>query len=411
MIIKRIYYIFVLLFAFNCINLSAQNNNKDSRKKVKQALAVAKTNIKKKKDLDKTEASMRELLRDSDNIDNDRIWLTLFEAVNGQYEQLNEKLYLGQQSDTAKLFTHTLHMFNVLESMDSVDSRTVRSGTTEPVYRKKHAAYLNPYRANLFSGGGYYLQKQQYANAYNFFHAYLDCANQPLFSSFNYAVNDVRMKDAAYWALFCGYKMNKHEIVIKYADLALKDSSREVYILQYLAESYLAQNNTAMYGLVLEEGFEKYPDNAYFFPRLAVYYGKEGNDSKVLEISDKALTADKHNIAALVAKSSALLHLDRNDECITVSDLVINLDSSQAVAYANAGLAYYNKAVPLSRKKRPTNKEKQELNAIYDKSRVYLEKYRKLMPDAKNIWATPLYNIYLNLNMGDEFSEIEKIIN
>lgn len=47
----------------------------------------------------------------------------------------------------------------------------------------------------------------------------------------------------------------------------------------------------------------------------------------------------------------------------------------------------------------------------YRKALPYLERYRQLAPDMKDRWSRPLYTIYLNLNMGKEFDEIDKIIN
>ena len=47
----------------------------------------------------------------------------------------------------------------------------------------------------------------------------------------------------------------------------------------------------------------------------------------------------------------------------------------------------------------------------YKKALPYLEKYREMMPDNQDHWALPLYTIYLNLNMGKEFDEIDKLIN
>ena len=40
----------------------------------------------------------------------------------------------------------------------------------------------------------------------------------------------------------------------------------------------------------------------------------------------------------------------------------------------------------------------------------YFQTFRKLAPDMENRWAVPLYTIYLNLNMGKEFEEIDKIL-
>ena len=39
-----------------------------------------------------------------------------------------------------------------------------------------------------------------------------------------------------------------------------------------------------------------------------------------------------------------------------------------------------------------------------------MERYRELAPEQKDKWMAALYNIYLNLNMGTEFEEIDRMI-
>jgi hypothetical protein len=40
-----------------------------------------------------------------------------------------------------------------------------------------------------------------------------------------------------------------------------------------------------------------------------------------------------------------------------------------------------------------------------------MEMVRRLQPDRQERWASPLYRIYLNLNLGKEFVEIERVLN
>ena len=70
----------------------------------KKQIAQAKTYIKSGKELDKAENMMTTLLKDSANMNNEKIHLTLFDAIRAQYEQVNEKMYLKQPVDTAQLF-------------------------------------------------------------------------------------------------------------------------------------------------------------------------------------------------------------------------------------------------------------------------------------------------------------------
>ena len=52
---------------------------------------------------------------------------------------------------------------------------------------------------------------------------------------------------------------------------------------------------------------------------------------------------------------------------------------------------------------------RQKILDLYNKALPYLEKYRTLAPDRQDNWISPLYTIYLNLNMGKKFDEIDKI--
>ena len=56
-------------------------------------------------------------------------------------------------------------------------------------------------------------------------------------------------------------------------------------------------------------------------------------------------------------------------------------------------------------------KNKKEITEVYRQALPYMEKYRALAPDEKKKWAPALYRIYLNLNMGKQFEEIDRIIN
>ena len=39
-----------------------------------------------------------------------------------------------------------------------------------------------------------------------------------------------------------------------------------------------------------------------------------------------------------------------------------------------------------------------------------MEQYRKMRPDDTARWAAPLYRIYLSLNMGKQFEEMDSLL-
>lgn len=383
-----------------CLQINAQ----------KKEISLAKDNIKKGTNLELAESSMANLLKDSANRNNEKIWLTLYEAQKKQYEQGNEKLYLKQDYDTAKLFLSVKKMFQTLEGLDSVDAQTDKKGRVKLVYRKKHAAMLDVHRRNLYNGGAYFVNKQNFKEAYNFFDMYLNCSIQPLFTGYKYDETDKNMPSAAYWAVYCGYKLQDTKATLHYAYWALKDTVHYQYMLQYLAETYKMEKDTMRYVSILEEGFKKYPRFPFFFPRLIEYYTKNEQYDAALSLCDKALQVNDSSNLFKFTKSSVLLSLKRYKECIDLCDSVIAKDSTILGAYLNAGLSYFNQAVEADKALKQTDKQKKEIIQLYKKALPYLEKYRKMVPDEKSLWGLPLYTIYLNLNMGKEFDEIDKLL-
>lgn len=393
---RFVYLLFLLLMP---LSLLAQ----------KKEISQAKTNIKNGKNLEQAEQAMRKLLADSTNKDNEKIWLTLFDAVRKQYEQGNEKLYLKQGYDTAQLFTLTKKMFLVLEGFDSLDAIPNSKGVSAPSYRKRHADFLNDYRPNLYNGGLYFVNKQKYNEAYQLFDIYLDCARQPLFNAYKYAETDTNLCEAAYWTIYCGYKMQNPQSTLRHVTLALCDTAHNHLILQYLAETYKLQGDTARYVTTLRTGFARYPQLPFFFPRLISYYGEKSDWNCVDSLSSEALRIDSANQTFRFAKSTALLNLGRYAECVSLCDTIIKADSTFPDAYYNAGLAYYRRAELLSRLPL-TAARKKEIQSSYASARPYVERYRLLKPEESSQWAMMLYNIYLNLNMGKEFEEIDRYI-
>lgn len=371
------------------------------RKELSQARSYVKSG-----NYDAAENLMTKLLKDSANRTNEKIYLTWYDAVRGKYDQGNEKLYLKQKYDTTALFTNVRKMFQILESLDSLDMRPDKKGRVNPAYRDRHAAYLDIVRPNLFNGGSFYVRKGKWKEAYDYFETYMDCTRQPLFSAFGYDSIDSRLPEAAYWATYCGYKMNDPVLTLRYRKLALADSARADFTLQFIAEARRWLNDDELYLATLQEGFRRYPTFAYFFPRLIDAYTGMGQYDRALAVADSALAVNDSSELFLFAKSSALLRLERYSECIEWSARLIAINDSLPEPYFNAGTAYLNMASGMN-----ARKDKRLVKAAYQNARFYFERYRQMMPDQKQKWAPALYRIYLNLNLGRQFDEIDRLLN
>ena len=388
-------YLFCILFIIPCLAVA-------QKKELSQARAFIKPRTKNYAQADKL---MTQLLRDSANRTNKDIYQVLYEAVKGQYDQANERLYLKQRQDTAAFFTLAHRMFTVAETLDSLDVLPDKRGRVRLLYRQKHAQQLNTYRPNLYNAGTWHIRKQQWADAYRYLDAYLDCARQPLFASYDYASTDARMSEAAYWAVYSAYRQQSAQQVLHYSPLALRDSVHADFALQFTAEAYRWQQDTAHYVSTLEEGFRRYPLFSYFFPRLIDARLAAGEYNSALLLCDSALTICDSCELFLFAKSSTLLRMERWQQSVSYSERLIRQNDSLPEPYFNAATAFFNMAVQPGAE----NDRTQQLSNL-QKARTYMEYYRQLMPGEKRKWAPVLYRIYLSLNLGRQFDEMDKIL-
>jgi uncharacterized protein YxeA len=376
----------------------------------KKELDQARTYIKSGKDFDKAEKLMTDLLKkDTANRHNKKIYDTWLESLEGQYAAANEKFYLKQKYDTAAFYKIVHRMYVVAETLDSLDMVPDKKGRVKLEFRKSNAAMLDRLRPNLYNGGNYNVNHNDYKTAYTFFSTYIDADSQPLFTGYKYLTSDQRMPTAAYWATYCGFRMEDAPRTLAYSELALKDVSKQQYTLMYVCEAHLKLGNQSDYIAMLHRGFESFPENQYFFPRLADYYKDRGENEKMLDLAEQGLRRIPNNKLFLMAKSIALLNMSQYDECISVSRQMIANDKSQSEPYFNIATCYLNQALTLEQLNEP-RKYRQQLVKLYTEARPHMEKYRELAPRDIERWGPALYRIYLNLNKGKQFEEIDRLM-
>jgi tetratricopeptide (TPR) repeat protein len=371
----------------------------------KKEMSQARTILKSKKGADQAERLMTGLLKDSANRENKRIYAIWYESVLMQYQAVNEKLYMKQKQDTAQFFELTRRLFSVAEALDSLDMRPDKKGRVDPEYRADNAEQLMKFRPNLLNACIYFVRKSDFQRAYQFSEAYMDCTRQPLFTGYHLDSIDSRMPEAAYWATYSAYRMSDPVLTLRHRHLALRDTSKTEFTLQYMAEARRLLKDDSLYMETLRLGFSRNPTNTYFFPRLMDYYTAHGDNEAALDVVNRALEADGSSTLYLFAKSTVLFNMGRYDECIALSDSLISMNDSLPDPYYNAGTAYLNKALKLH-----PLRQKKQMRQVYQKARPYMERYRQLAPDQQRKWGPVLYRIYLNLNMGRQFDEIDQLL-
>lgn len=373
----------------------------------KKQIREAEDMIKAGKNLDKAQKSMLTLLDDSANRLNPRVWTTLFDAEKALYEQGNEKLYLKLEYDTASLFRLAYQMFGHAQQLDSLELNLSANGKNKIKNRKKNVEFLNPIRQNLYFGGLYFVSKKNYNEAFNFLDRYITFRQESLFSD---APPRDSLQRPAYWAVYSGLRLNSPEKALRYFHIAQQDTAQLKMLTQFRVEIAEMQGDTATCLDWLNRGFHAYPTFPFFFPRLVDYYTSQGELSKAKEVVEYGLQADSTNAIFLFTKSNIMLNTGDYNGCINICKSLIERGDTIADAYLNAGLAYFDQAIEIDKNRQPSRQKMKLISQLYTEALPYLQKYRQMAPDKVSKWSLPLYTIYLNLNMGKEFDEINKII-
>lgn len=327
----------------------------------------------------------------------------------------NEKLYLKQSYDTVKFFNSIHTLYKRIYQCDSVERIRAERGEKYK-YRSKSRNLLRAYRVNLLNGGKFFLVKHNYSNAFAFLDMYLESAQWDVFDKDNYIRKDSVLFQVARWATLSAFNMNSPENTIKYADMALRVNKGRNYIYEYKAKAYLALGDTTNWLKTLKAGLTDTPNHPFFFANLMDYLNATGRYDEAIEIADRMIEYQRSNVFYWYAKSLALLNKKDYKACIAISDSVLVRNPDYADAYYNKGISYCNIAVHLNDSAAAvvggSDFETLRLQSVaaYAQALRPMEIVRALKPEEKAKWAPPLYRIYLNLNMGRQFEEIEEIM-
>lgn len=334
------------------------------------------------------------------------------EANRGLNDIENMKLYLRKDYDTVAFFSTTLQIIREAARLDSIDQARLAEKGGKPKYRSQVGEILSQYVPNLRAASHFFYQRGKFVDALSYLRASLDLPHSDIGQ---YAKLDTRNDTLnATLYLMSAFYAKQYAEVHRYESLALKDKAARPVIFESLIQTAVAEKDTAAHHRLLEEAFKEYPLHASFFTRLADYYTGLQDYASVLRMANITIGKDSQNVFALVAKCIALQNLQRYDECITTAESLLRADTLSAEANYYLGASYVAKAsailLPENALSGGYKTAKSEQQALYRKARTYLERYREQRPQLAKRWAPLLYKVYLSLNEGKKFAEIEQLI-
>lgn len=399
----------ILLYILLSLTLTASaGNDKLSQKQFKKDMVTVKTNLKKDKELEKSESLLRKYIVDSAFVENKSLHLMLIECLRKQYDVGNEKMYLKEKIDTANIFRINLKQFWAVEAFDSLDAKPNGKGVSEPSYRKKHAEALKPFWGNLLKGGIYFYAHSNWKEAWQCFDTYLGCLSHPVFK--DEKLDSAQHHFAAFLAVMSACELSETNLALKYADEATVYVPRKEMTLQRLADLCAEKGDTIHYLEYLNEGNKAFPYSSYFFPNLIDFYTKRKDYSQALKYADTALEKDSLDVTFLLARHNVLMMLQRYDEALEDGIAILVINDSLAIPNYNVACIYYKKAQDAMKQAGVTYKQRlKNAQQYYRLCLPYMERYRKLMPQDTRLWYPVLYDTYLNLNMGKEFDSLPSL--
>lgn len=406
------YLIILVLFTFALsVGSADKKDKKEQPVKLRTLFKTAKLALKNSNNHDAAEQGLLAALprEDVDNKDRARIFYTaalLQQNLNGVH---NRSAYLKQKYDTVAFFATTLRMYQHLMNCDSVDMIPNAKGVVKRKYQSDVASLMKKHRKNLLNGGIFQMKKKAYPVAFDYMDAYLKTNRNP---------KDTIIPRVSYWTTICAYNAKNPVNTRRYIDAAIAwaDSAQKPVLQEYKARTYVWQNDEKNWLKELNTGVKRYPEHDYFFLNLLDWYNTHHQYEQGLALADSLL--DVHHEKPLFWYAKSLLSLGKEDyqNCIQFSDSCIIRDKNYADAYYNKGLSFCNLALIAQQdacndlKDPKCIEDRRVIQSLYQSARPCMEKVRQLQPENSARWASPLYRIYLNLNMGKEFDEIDAVL-
>lgn len=365
----------------------------------KNDVATVRGTLKSGKNLAGSEATVRKYLADSTFANEEtHMQQLLCDVLKKAYEVGNEKMYLKQPADTVCLVNTGKRMFLAYERLDTLDA----SG------RRRNAAYLLPYRTNIFMGGVFFLRKKAWREAWECFDIYLQCPRTSLFSESALTEDDETTYRVAFLSLITAHHLNSLPMAQRYDDKSVRSKhGREAY--EILSEMAMNHGDTLSTHRYLAEGFDAHRTSQYLFSHLVDYLCNSRRYDEALAACDTAITADSLNASFIQGKHIVLMNMECYDESVEWGKKALERNDSLDTPYYNIGYIYYQRAQKvLGKLSKPYRQRLKEAQKHFRQLLPYMERYRALRPDDSKRWKPILYDAYLNLNMGKEFSEINK---
>jgi tetratricopeptide (TPR) repeat protein len=388
------------------------------KKAVSEALKLAKD---VKPNFAEARSKINEALVNEETKNDAKTWYTAGQIEDLQFTVENTKQLLGGQPDEATMYNALMNIYPYFLKASELDNLPDAKGKIKPKFTKDIKSTLKANLPYYMNGGVYFFEQRDYKKSYDFFNQYIEIADSKLMKDgekpAETTVDSTYIFANYYAAIAAGQLDDDHTTAIEAMKRASKIDYKRNDMIQYLAEEYKNAGDSVNLEKTLEEGLAIFPKEPYFILNLVSIYINSNKNDKAIEYINTAIknepdNAQLYDVAGRVYESG-LKDYAKAEEFFKKS---IDLDGENADSQSNLGRIYFNQGVTQLDNAnniadvKKYNEEKEKAKELFRKALPYFEKAYQLNPDASDN-KMALRSIYYNLDMGDKFEEMDKIMN
>ncbi|MDR0844562.1 MAG: hypothetical protein LBN71_05015 [Tannerella sp.] len=384
----------------------------------KKAVSSAERLVKDAKpDYNEARTLIKGALEDPETKNDAKTWYVAGQIEDSQFTGESTKLLLGQQPNEPLMYEALGKILPYFKKSYELDQLPDEKGKVKPKYTKNIKGTLSANHNYYLNGGAYYFEQRDYKKACEFFEQYMEIADLPFIAGEKPSVRDSNFMIVQFYNAVAATQLENSDYAIKSLKRAKDTPFRQDEVYQYLCYEYTQIKDSLSFEKTLEEGMNVFPDSSFYISNLINLYIYSDRNDKARDLLDIAIARDPNNSILYQALGSVYETGFKDIENAELNfKKGLELDPDNDMALSNVGRIYYNQAVnKLSEANAITDtrkytEEKAIAKSLFEKAKPYFEKAYQSKSDNKD-YMLALRGIYYNLDMNDEFNEIDAKMN
>jgi tetratricopeptide (TPR) repeat protein len=364
-------------------------------------------------------------LENAETKDDAKTWFTAGQIENLEVEAENQKQINGTAPNLDVLYSAVYGIYPYFAKAYELDKLPDAKGKVKPKYVKEMKTILKERLPYYINAGAHFFEKKEYKKAYDVFNQYVDIKDGTLIhegdKEKDKLLESITIDSNYIWAIYYSAVAASMVGDAELSTSAMKRCVQKVEynrneMYQYLVQEYVNISDTANIELTCEEAHALFPKESFYVLHLINIYIKTERHDKALAFIDVALQNDPNDVQ-LYDVAGRIYETNKKDVAKAQEYFMkeVELDPDNPEAQSNVGRIYFNQGVAqldVANNENDVKKyqeQKEIAKELFKKALPYFEKSFKLNP---NVGETKfvLKNIYYNLDMGDKYEEMDKLI-